>query len=84
MVRRLAFPPPPPPPPPARNGMVWYGVGEGGGVAEQNRVYLEAQGCELHECYAHPHTELEQAYRVQTRQRAVLVRLGKRSHRHLL
>ena len=56
----------------------------GGGVAEQNRVYLEAQRCELHECYAHPHTELEQAYRVQTRQRAVLVRLGKRSHRHLL
>ena len=61
----------------------WGGEG-GGGVAEQNRVYLEAQGCELHECYAHPHTELEQAYRVQTRQRAVLVRLGKRSHRHLL
>ena len=26
MVRRLAFPAPPPP-----NGMVWYGVGGGGG-----------------------------------------------------
>ena len=28
MVRRLAFPTPPPP-----NGMVWYGVGGGGGLA---------------------------------------------------
>ena len=34
MVRRLAFPAPPAPP----NGMVWYGVGGGGGLACAERV----------------------------------------------